>query len=236
MSPPHINNSLIMENNLQSCNLDGADFLQQMSPSPPPTTQGQDVTLSRADLHLNKYRPRRNNVRTQKRNRRLSSGHVQFILPDPAKLQGTIRRRWLPSWSIVQESPCHTQKHEHKETRLRDDMRLRHKNVKVNTYTWFVTSYWDWLDWLKCIVVFYILYENSLCVGATSLLRELGNASEVLSAVTRRDVKLTVFSCLRGGLFLHCILSRASFEHHPQKGPPKILSAPRPGPESPVTC
>lgn len=45
MSPPHINNSLIMENNLQSSNLDGADFLQQMSPSPPPTTQGQDVTL-----------------------------------------------------------------------------------------------------------------------------------------------------------------------------------------------
>lgn len=46
MSPPHINNSLIMENNLQSSNLDVADFLQQMSPSPPPTTQGQDVTLS----------------------------------------------------------------------------------------------------------------------------------------------------------------------------------------------
>lgn len=46
MSLPHINSSLIMENNLQCSNLDGADFLQQMSPSPPPTTQGQDVTLS----------------------------------------------------------------------------------------------------------------------------------------------------------------------------------------------
>lgn len=100
MSPRHINNSLIMENNLQSSNLCGADFLHQMSPSTPPTTQGQDVTLLQADLHLNKYRPRRNNVQTQKRNRRLSFGHVQFVLPDPAKLQGTIRREGggLPSW------------------------------------------------------------------------------------------------------------------------------------------
>ena len=55
MSPSHINNSLIMENNLQSSNLDVADFLQQMSTGPPPTTQGQDVTLLQADLHLNKY-------------------------------------------------------------------------------------------------------------------------------------------------------------------------------------
>lgn len=95
MSPSHINNSLIMENNLHSSNLDGADFLQQMSTSPPPTTQGQDVTLLQTDLHLNKYRPSRNNVRTQKRNRRLSAGQVQFILPNPAKLQGTIRREGL---------------------------------------------------------------------------------------------------------------------------------------------
>lgn len=94
MSPPHINNSLIMENNLSS-NLNGADFLQQMSPSPPPTTQGQDVTLLQTDLHLNKYRPRRNNVWTEKRNRRLSSGHVQFISHDPAKLHGTIRQEGL---------------------------------------------------------------------------------------------------------------------------------------------
>lgn len=105
MSPSHIHNSLIMENNLSS-NLNGADFLQQMSPSPPPTTQGQDVTLLQADLHLNKYRPRQNNVRTPKRNRRLSFGHVQFISLHPAKLQGTIRREGLLSRSIVQESPC----------------------------------------------------------------------------------------------------------------------------------
>lgn len=66
MSPPHINNSLIMENNLSS-NLNGPDFLQQMSPSPLPTTQGQDVvTLLQTDLHLNKYRPRQNNVRPEK--------------------------------------------------------------------------------------------------------------------------------------------------------------------------
>lgn len=105
MSPSHINNSLIMENNLQSSNLDGADFLQQMNPqsSAHYTRTGRN-TFAEADLHLNKYRHRPNNVQTQKRNRRLSSGHVQFILPDPAKLQGTIRWEGLLSWGIVQES------------------------------------------------------------------------------------------------------------------------------------
>lgn len=104
MSSSHINNSLIMENNLQSSNLNGSDFLHQMSPSPPsPTTQGQDVTLLPADLHLNKYRPRRNNMWTHKEEpASLSSGQAHLILPSPAKLQVPISWEGLLTWSIVQ--------------------------------------------------------------------------------------------------------------------------------------
>ena len=80
-----------------NCNLDWSK-LPRTPRTPAPTTQGQDVTLLLADLHLAKYRGLDKTMWGPiKRNRRLSERQDRFILPNPAKLQGPISQGGIRS-------------------------------------------------------------------------------------------------------------------------------------------
>ncbi|KAG7509083.1 hypothetical protein JOB18_034161 [Solea senegalensis] len=70
-----------------------------------PTTWAQDVTLLRADLHLNKYVAKPKTMSGPKRGTGVSPfGQVQLILPNPAQLQGNDKTGGTAEYEVLHGS------------------------------------------------------------------------------------------------------------------------------------